>query len=73
MKKKFFWFVLFLMILFLVVCGGGEKKEEIIDFVNVNIEISGKIVIYIFMYEDIIDNVSEKLKKEFLNLEVEFF
>jgi len=72
MKKKFFWLVLFLMTLFLVACGGGEKKEEATDS-NANTEITGKIVIYTSMYEDIIDNVSEKLKKEFPNLEVEFF
>ena len=73
MKKRFFWLVLSLMTLFLVACGGGEKKEEIKDSTNANTEISGKIVIYTSMYEDIIDNVSEKLKKEFPNLEVEFF
>ena len=72
MKKKFFWLVLSLMTLFLVACG-GEKKEETTDSANTNTEISGKIVIYTSMYEDIIDNVSEKLKKEFPNLEVEFF
>ena len=65
MKKKFFWLVLSLMTLFLVACGGGEKKEETTDSANANTEISGKIVIYTSMYEDIIDNVSEKLKKEF--------
>lgn len=64
MKKKFFWLVLFLMTLFLVACGGGEKKEEATDS-NANTEITGKIVIYTSMYEDIIDNVSEKLKKNF--------
>ena len=69
MKKKFFWLVLSLMTLFLVACGGGEKKEEAADS-NANTEITGKIVIYTSMYEDIIDNVSEKLKKEFPNLEV---
>ena len=73
MKKRFFWLVLSLMTLFLVACGGGEKKEETKDSTNANTEISGKIVIYTSMYEDIIDNVSEKLKKEFPNLEVEFF
>ncbi|EGQ79452.1 iron(III)-binding protein [Fusobacterium animalis ATCC 51191] len=64
MKKKFFWLVLSLMTLFLVACGGGEKKEEAADS-NANTEITGKIVIYTSMYEDIIDNVSEKLKKNF--------
>ena len=72
MKKKFFWLVLSLMTLFLVACGGGEKKEEAANS-NANTEITGKIVIYTSMYEDIIDNVSEKLKKEFPNLEVEIF
>ena len=72
MKKKFFWLVLSLMALVLVACG-GEKKEEATEATNPNSEISGKIVIYTSMYEDIIDNVKEKLEKEFPNLEVEFF
>ena len=55
----------------LVAC--GEKKEEATEATNPNSEISGKIVIYTSMYEDIIDNVKEKLEKEFPNLEVEFF
>ena len=63
MKKKFFWLVLSLMALVLVACG-GEKKEEATEATNPNSEISGKIVIYTSTYEDIIDNVKEKLEKE---------
>ena len=36
-------------------------------------DVSGSIVIYTSMYEDIIDNMQEALKKEFPNLKVEFF
>jgi len=79
MKKKFFWLVLSLMTLFLVACGGGEKKEETTDSANANTEISGKIVIYTSMYEDIIDNVSDfqiwklnfsKVEQELYNLKL---
>lgn len=72
MRKKIFSFILFLMALLLVACG-GEKKETVENTSSTNTEITGKVVIYTSMYEDIIDNVSEKLKEEFPNLEVEFF
>lgn len=72
MKKKIFALVLSLVALLLVACG-GEKKEATAEAGSANSEITGKVVIYTSMYEDIIDNVSEKLKEEFPNLEVEFF
>ena len=36
-------------------------------------DVSGKIVIYTSMYEDVIDAVSKKLKTQFPHLEAEFF
>lgn len=72
MKKKIFGLILTFVALFLVACG-GEKKETTTETASANTELTGKIVVYTSMYEDIIDNVSEKLKSEFPNLEVEFF
>ncbi|MDO4690513.1 MAG: ABC transporter substrate-binding protein [Fusobacterium sp.] len=72
MKKKILGLMLSVMVLFLVACGGNKEKTSEPSNSG-NAEITGKIVIYTSMYEDIIDNVSEKLKKEFPNLEVEFF
>ena len=70
MKKKILGLCLVLVALLLTACGGkgssGTSNSK-------NAEISGKIVIYTSMYEDIIDNVKDKLKDEFPNLEVEFF
>ncbi|MDO5089535.1 MAG: ABC transporter substrate-binding protein [Leptotrichiaceae bacterium] len=70
MKKKILWLFMIMTTLILTACGskgGGESSD------SKNSEIKGKIVIYTSMYEDIIDNVKGKLKKEFPNLEVEFF
>ena len=39
----------------------------------VNEDVSGKVVIYTSMYQFVIDMMSEALKEEFPNLEVEFF
>ena len=70
MKKIFLGLLFILVILILTGCGGnGDKAPSN----SKNAEIKGKVVIYTSMYEDIIDNVKEKLKEEFPNLEVEFF
>ena len=47
--------------------GSSDKKESSAD------GISGKVVIYTSMYQDIIDNMKEPLKKKFPNLDIEFF
>lgn len=70
MKKNFLGLILILAILILTACGGKGKAAS---SDSENAEIKGKVVIYTSMYEDIIDNVKEKLKDEFPNLEVEFF
>lgn len=67
--KKSFLGLLILLVLLVTAC--GSKKESASS--NANAEINGKIVIYTSMYEDIIDNVKEKMKDQFPNLEVEFF
>ncbi len=46
-----------------------EKPSETID----NSELSGKVVIYTSMYEDIIENIDSKLEEVFPNVDVEFF
>ena len=70
MKKKILLLLVTLVLLTLTACG---KKGESGSSDSKNAEIKGKIVIYTSMYEDIIDNVKEKLKEDFPNLEVEFF
>ena len=40
---------------------------------SVNTSVSGKVVIYTSMYEDIIDEMEKSLEKQFPNLDVEFF
>lgn len=70
MKKRILLLLLALVLLTLTACG---SKGESGSSDGKNAEIKGKIVIYTSMYEDIIDNVKEKLKQEFPNLEVEFF
>lgn len=67
--KKSFLGLLILLVLLVTAC--GSKKDSTSS--NANSEINGKIVIYTSMYEDIIDNVKEKMKDQFPNLEVEFF
>lgn len=67
--KKSFLGLLILLVLLITAC--GSKKDSTSS--NANSEINGKIVIYTSMYEDIIDNVKEKMKDQFPNLEVEFF
>ncbi|MBQ2083126.1 MAG: ABC transporter substrate-binding protein, partial [Lachnospiraceae bacterium] len=47
--------------------GSSDKKESSAD------GISGKVVIYTSMYQDIIDNMKEPLKKKFPDLDIEFF
>ena len=61
MKKNFLGLLFILVILILTGCGGnGDKAPSN----SKNAEIKGKVVIYTSMYEDIIDNVKEKLKEE---------
>ena len=40
---------------------------------GVNTDVSGKVVIYTSMYEDIIDDMEKELKNVFPNLKIEFF
>ncbi len=73
MKRRFFGLLMILSVLMLTLTACGGKKESSSPSDSKNAEITGKIVIYTSMYEDIIDKIKEKMKKEFPNLEVEFF
>ena len=64
------------MALGLVSCGGAGGSSESADgggSGSGHSDLTGKIVIYTSMYEDIIDNMKDPLKKEFPNLDIEFF
>ena len=65
MKKKILLLLVTLVLLTLTACG---KKGESGSSDSKNAEIKGNIVIYTSMYEDIIDNVKEKLKEDFPHL-----
>ncbi len=56
----------------LTACGssGGNNAEAIKD---ANTEVSGKVVIYTSMYEDIVDDMEKVMKEKFPNVKVEFF
>ena len=58
--------VLVLFALVFVGCKKADKKAAASD-------VTGKVVIYTSMYEDVIDAVSQKLKAQFPHLEAEFF
>ena len=57
------------MLLSLLACSSSGSDSQKTDESG----ISGKIVIYTSMYEDVIDNLEEALEKEFPNLDVVFF
>ncbi len=76
MKKKLFaLFAAASIVLTAAGCGGGEKKPEGGNAPSnpEDAKVSGKVVIYTSMYEDIIDDMEKTLEKEFPNLDVEFF
>lgn len=76
MKKRILaLFLAAVMAVGLPACGGksnsGAKKDG--EKTEANTEVSGKIVIYTSMYEDIIDAMEEELEEVFPNVDVEFF
>ena len=50
----------------LMLCGMSGAVAE-------NADITGKVIIYTSMYQDICDMMSEALKAQFPNAEIEFF
>ncbi|MBO5552059.1 MAG: ABC transporter substrate-binding protein [Lachnospiraceae bacterium] len=60
----------------LTACGGGGEasgKAETGAGDGANGDVSGKVVIYTSMYEDIIDDMDAQLDEVFPNLDIEFF
>ena len=54
-------------------CGGSEPSTSASGSGSAHEDITGSIMIYTSMYNDIIENMKTELKKEFPNLNVEFF
>ncbi|MBO6232204.1 MAG: ABC transporter substrate-binding protein [Ruminiclostridium sp.] len=75
MKKRIFAaFAALCMVLSAAGCGNGDKPAGTEGAaVTGDTSVSGKIVIYTSMYEDIIDDMEIELEKQFPNLEIEFF
>ena len=61
------------MILTAAGCGNGNTAAEEESVNTGDTSVSGKVVIYTSMYEDIIDDMEDALAKQFPNLDVEFF
>ena len=62
------------MALGMAACGSSSGQTgESPDSGKGNADVTGKIMIYTSMYDDIIENMKVELKKEFPNLEVDFF
>ena len=82
-KKKILSILLTIpMIISMAACGssgqgagneGGNAGADSQAPAAMNSEVSGKVVIYTSMYEDIVDEMQKALKKQFPNVDVEFF
>ena len=71
-KKLCGLFTVGALVLGLGACGGDASGGGK-DISVVNSDVSGKVVIYTSMYEDIIENMEKQLEKAFPNVDVEFF
>ena len=56
----------------LTACGGGGASADKAG-AAANTEVSGKVMIYTSMYEDIIDDMESQLEEVFPNADIEFF
>lgn len=74
MKKRFLALMLSALMIGATACG-GKKAEQPKDEkpMTANEEVTGKVMIYTSMYEDIIDSMRPALKKKFPKAEIEFF
>lgn len=70
MKKVLALVLSALMVLSLASCSktGGNETEE-----SANTEVTGKVVIYTSMYENVIEVLDEALEKKFPNCDIQFF
>ena len=79
MRKRIFSILLAASITILAITGCGEKtnkpdpNDTSLDLAMVRSDVSGNIVIYTSMYDDIIDEMKKEMKQVFPNLNVEFF
>ena len=74
MKKCLSGVLAMALTLGMVACGSGsDKAEDGSGSGSGNEAVTGSIVIYTSMYNDIIEDIKSELKKEFPNLDVEFF
>ena len=74
LKKGLAGFAALTMTLGLVGCGGSSDPTESSSASgSAREDITGSIMIYTSMYNDIIENMKKELKNEFPNLDVEFF
>ena len=74
MKKCLSGVLAMALTLGMAACGSGsDKAEDGSGSGSGNEAVTGSIVIYTSMYNDIIEDIKSELKKEFPNLDVEFF
>ena len=77
-KRAVSIFVAGAMAVSLAACGGNKEGSTsgnagAVTEAAGSSDVSGKVVIYTSMYEDIIDNMETELEKVFPDLDVEFF
>jgi ABC-type thiamine transport system substrate-binding protein len=72
MKKLLAWLLAALMVIGLSACSGTESGVDT-SRMTVHDEVTGKVVIYTSMYQDIIDALEGTLADVFPNCEIEFF
>lgn len=76
MRKSFLAVMATVLVLGLAACGSnsdGGKKASDAAAVTANEEITGKVMIYTSMYEDIVASMKGDLEKKFPKCEIEFF
>ena len=78
MKKRAISILLTTVLTAMTIAGCGSKAADApsataTQLAMVRTDVTGKIVIYTSMYDDIIDSMEKEMKEVFPNLEVEFF
>ena len=70
--KKAFYLVLIIAISMMVIFTGCSRDKKAVNLASDN-SVSGKIMIYTSIYEDVIEAMSKVLAKKFPNCKIEFF